>query len=142
MLPRAQRLTTREFAAAFANGRALRHPLLQVRVYVRRANAGFQETASVQTPDVSSDAPLKIVRKRQVEGTRAACVVAKKIGKAIVRNRLRRRVREIYRLHPSRAKLQARGFDLIFLMSPSALTAPADELQRALDDLLRRISRL
>ena len=35
MLPRDERLKTADFAAAFAAGRVLRHPLLQVRVFHR-----------------------------------------------------------------------------------------------------------
>jgi ribonuclease P protein component len=118
MLPRTQRLTTRQFATAFTGARPIRHALLQVRVYRREANVS-----------------------RKMQGTRAAFVVPKKVGKAVVRNRLRRRVREIYRLHASREKLASRSLDLIFLLSPNALNASNDEMARALDDVLRRVLR-
>ena len=118
MLPRTQRLTTRQFAQAFAQARPIRHALLQVRVYRRDVNDS-----------------------RKVGSTRAAFVVPKKVGKAVVRNRLRRRVREMYRLHAAREKLATRSLDLIFLLSPSALNASNDEMARALDDVLRRVLR-
>ena len=118
MLPRTQRLTTRQFAQAFAQARPIRHALLQVRVFHRDANASTK-----------------------AQGARAAFVVPKKVGKAVVRNRLRRRAREMYRLHAAREKLATRSLDLIFLLSPSALNASNDEMARALDDVLRRVLR-
>ena len=118
MLPRSERLTTRQFATAFSQARPIRHALLQVRVFRREPNASTKTA-----------------------GTRAAFVVPKKVGKAVVRNRLRRRVREIYRLHSSREKLAARSLDLIFLLSPNALNTSNDEMARALDDVLRRVLR-
>jgi len=153
MLPRAERLTTREFAHAFANGRALRHRLMQVRVCKRDAKKSETESGerdenvtlnqNVEAATRDKTATRKVaVKTTKVEGARAAFVVAKKIGKANVRNGLRRRVREMYRLHTAREKLRARSFDLIFLLSPNALQASPEELKVALDDLLRRVLRV
>ena len=114
MLPRAQRLTSREFETAFADARILRHPLLQLRVFRRNENG--------------------IVR--------AAFVAPKKLGGAVIRNRLRRRVRERYRLHPLRNdenwKRRMQSCDLIFLISPPALLASPETIDEALEQLLRR----
>ena len=112
MLPRRERLGTTAFASAFDKGRILRHPLLQLRVHVR----GDNELA-----------------------TRAAFVVSKKLGKATVRNRARRRIREIYRLTAARHHGHLAGLDLIFLATALALTAERAQLQAAIEQLLRRV---
>lgn len=120
MLPRGQRLNTACFATAFMGGRVLRHPLMQVRVLRRR-----------------------ILPDQRSSQMRAAFVVPKKLGKAARRNRLRRRVREIFRLHPLRVELSALcDCDLIFVMAPPALAATSTELAEAVTQLLRRASRL
>jgi ribonuclease P protein component len=111
MLSRRERLGTAAFAVGFGKGRILRHPLLQLRVYARH--------------DGDS-------------ATRAAFVVSKKLGKATVRNRARRRIREIYRLSAAHGDGRLAGLDLIFLATPAALTAEGVQLQEAIEQLSRR----
>lgn len=125
MLPRGERLNTASFSVAFAKGRVLRHPLMQVRVLQR---------PSLAQPEKAPD---------HVQRTRVAFVVPKKLGKAVQRNRLRRCVREQYRLHFLRVELRPalRECDLIFVMAPPALTAGSASLAEALSQLLRRASR-
>jgi ribonuclease P protein component len=73
---------------------------------------------------------------------RAAFVAPRKMAKAVARNRVRRRVRERYRLHPRYAdelwQRRLGGCDLIFLIAPAAMTATASALDEALEQLLRR----
>lgn len=111
MLPRAQRLTTSQFDRAFAQAQTVRHPLIVLRAHFR----GDGE-----------------------EIMRAAFVVPKKQGKAILRNRTRRRVRECYRLRVIEDKGKLTGCDLIFLTTPQTHGATQVELNRALEDVLRR----
>ena len=59
---------------------------------------------------------------------RLGITVSAKLGKAVVRNRVRRRFREIYRL--SRSELK-QGFDLVFVARSRAVTASYQELARA-----------
>jgi ribonuclease P protein component len=117
MLPRAQRLSKAEFTVAFQQGRPLRHPLLQMRAYRR-------------SPSTS-------------QSLRAAFVAPKKLGKATVRNRARRRVRECYRLNTKRAALVQdavlNDYDLIFFAAPGVLEATTTQIDEAITQLLRRL---
>jgi ribonuclease P protein component len=127
MLPRAERLTSKEFAQAFAAGKTARHPLLSVRVLRHLAHenaAGSGKTSKIST--------------------RAAFVVPKKQAKAAKRNRLRRRMRECYRRHPALAQWMSalEGCDLIFVASSETHKASFEELNAAFAQLLRRAARL
>lgn len=71
------------------------------------------------------------------EGTTARCGFAlpRRVGNAVVRNRIRRRLREIAR---RRLGAVAPGWDLVLTARPAAAGAPSTELALATDDLLRR----
>ena len=112
MLPRANRLKSAQFNHAFAHSASVRHPLLALKAHARGDDSGE---------------------------VRAAFVVPKKQAKASGRNRARRRLRERYRLHARRAELL--GCDLIFLTTPAAHTATPEELDAAIDELVRRMKR-
>ena len=131
MLSRAQRLTSKEFAQAFAEGRTARHPLLSVRIFHRGSNENAFKNAfsAIETPK----SPV-----------RAAFVVPKKQAKAAKRNRLRRRMRECYRQHTVLLQLKdiLQGCDLIFIAAPAAHEATFEELNAAFPQLLRRAARL
>ena len=112
MLPRARRLTSTQFNRAFANSQSVRHPLVWLKAHRR------------------DDGEPRV---------RAAFVVPKKQGKAVQRNRARRRLRERYRLHAGRDNLA--GCDLIFLTTPATHGAAPGELDAALEDVLRRMEK-
>jgi putative membrane protein insertion efficiency factor/ribonuclease P protein component len=112
MLPRAERLTTTQFDRAFANSQMVRHPLVTVRAHFR------------------GDGEAQV---------RAAFVVPKKQAKkATQRNLIRRRLRERYRLHPSRNLESLAGCDLIFMATPQTQAASEAELDAALEEVLGR----
>jgi len=68
---------------------------------------------------------------------RLGVTVSTKLGKAVVRNRIRRRLREIYRL--SQPQLR-QGYDIILVARSRAAAAPYHELERAYRRLCQKLS--
>lgn len=67
-------------------------------------------------------------RKRRGEGNRLGITVGKKIGKAVQRNRVRRRIREIYRLHEHQID---EGYDLVVVGRTRAVFSTYRQLDSA-----------
>ena len=67
-------------------------------------------------------------RKNRTDHNRIGITVSKKLGHAVVRNRTRRRLREIYRLHE--AEFQP-GWDLVVVARSRAVDAPFDRLTKS-----------
>lgn len=67
-------------------------------------------------------------RKNHTGENRVGVTVSKKLGKAVVRNRVRRRLREVYRLHESRF---LPGWDIVVVARRRAITATFPELTKA-----------
>lgn len=65
---------------------------------------------------------------------RLGITASRKVGKAAVRNRVKRRVREIYRRWSERSRLP--GLDLVVHVQPTASTVPFAELASELTALL------
>ena len=68
------------------------------------------------------------VRKNRLGENRVGITVSKKLGKAVVRNRVRRRLREVYRLHESRF---LPGWDIVIVARHRAVTASFSDLTKA-----------
>ena len=66
-------------------------------------------------------------RKNRAGRSRIGYTVSNKVGHAVVRNRVRRRLREIYRLN--REKMPA-GYDIIIVARVRAAEAPYRKLER------------
>ncbi len=67
--------------------------------------------------------------------TRCGFVVSRRVGKAVERNRVKRRLREILR---RRVTAMAPGWDLVFSARPATASTAYGPLAAAVDDLLRR----
>lgn len=113
MLPRKNRLTSAQFERAFSQSQVVRHPLVQLKAHTRPNEKGEM---------------------------RAAFVVPKKVGKAHDRNRARRRLRERFRLIWVQNEVLD-GHDLIFLATTQTVAASTEQLDEALNEVLRRMSR-
>ena len=75
-------------------------------------------------------------RKNRLDTNRVGFTVSKKMGKAVVRNRVRRRLREIMRLNGERLE---QGYDLILVARGRAVEA---EYRRLEADVLSCCGRL
>ena len=75
-------------------------------------------------------------RKNGREGNRVGYTVSNKIGNAVTRNRIRRRLREIYRLHEGQLK---RGYDVVLVARHRAADADYHRLER---DVLKSFEKL
>ncbi len=73
-------------------------------------------------------------RRNGLEVTRLGFTVSTKLGHAVVRNRIRRRLREIYRLNEAKA-----GYDIVVVVRSAALETDCAALTKALLSLLRRL---
>ncbi len=63
---------------------------------------------------------------------------SRKVGNAVVRHRLKRRIREVYRRWPDRATL--RPLDLVMHLKPEARGAGFAEIQRDVAGLLQGVA--
>ena len=74
---------------------------------------------------------------------RLGITVSKKVGKAVIRNRVRRLVKEIYRLNAHRV---TNGFDIVVVARPAAGSLPREgsfcRLEKALESLFNRLKLL
>lgn len=69
----------------------------------------------------------------ELEFSRYGFSVAKNVGKAVARNRVRRLLREVVRI----ASIKP-GWDIVFIARPAAVTADYHELKRSAEKLLLR----
>ncbi|MFC0042497.1 ribonuclease P protein component [Actinomadura rayongensis] len=113
MLPSANRMRRRdEFGVAVRRGQRAGRPTLVLHLLTR--------------PDAPDDEPL------------VGFVVARSVGNAVVRNRVRRRLRHLMRDHVHRLP---RGSLLVVRANPAAAEARADDLAADLDSALERVRR-
>ncbi len=75
-------------------------------------------------------------RKNQKSYYRIGFSISKKVGKAVVRNRIKRRLRDICRLHEG---IFPRGMDLIFVARVRIKDAKYHTMEKHLVDLVNRI---
>ena len=67
-------------------------------------------------------------RRNRTAANRVGITVSKKLCKAHVRNRVRRRLREVYRLNEDRFQP---GWDIVVVARTRAIQAPFDQLTKA-----------
>ena len=74
-------------------------------------------------------------RKNRLDVNRVGITVGKKLGKAHIRNRARRRIREVYRIHEDRFQP---GWDIVVVARSRVVDAPFDRLVRSYLSLAKR----
>ena len=77
--------------------------------------------------------------KKKRKLSRVGFTVSTKLGKAVVRNRVRRRLREVYRLHLPELKS---GLDVVIVARSRAVEAPYARLEQAFLDACRQLKLL
>lgn len=77
------------------------------------------------TPGFGDGYLVLYARKNRTGRSRVGITVSKKLGHAVVRNRVRRRLREIYRLHEDSF---CPGWDIVVVARSRAVDAPFDRL--------------
>lgn len=86
----------------------------------------------------AADSRLAIyVRRNGRPGNRLGLTVSTKVGHAVVRNRLRRRLREIYRLHEQEL---VRGVDLVVVARVRAGSSYYRQLEESFVRLCRKLN--
>ena len=75
------------------------------------------------------------VAENELDVTRVGFIVGRRIGKAVTRNRVKRRLREAVRL---RYPALTPGLDLVLIARPPVATADYAAISLAVDDLVRR----
>ena len=78
-------------------------------------------------------------RRNGSSENRIGLTVSGKLGHAVVRNKIRRRLREIYRLHESRF---LPGYDIVVVARSRAVTASYQQLEQAYLSLARTLGLL
>ena len=78
-------------------------------------------------------------RKNQLRKNRVGFTVSTKLGNAVTRNRVRRRLRELYRTHEAGFRT---GRDLVIVARTRAVGAPYAALERALLSASEKLSLL
>ena len=74
-------------------------------------------------------------RKNRTEGNRVGITVSKKLGKAHIRNRVRRRFREVYRLNE---EMFQPGWDIVVVARSKAVEASFSDLTKGYLTLARK----
>ena len=87
---------------------------------------------------VSAVSPVMVLycRKNRLGRNRLGLVSSTKLGHAVVRNRCRRRLREVYRLEKPQLKT---GYDIILVARSRTATAPWPERQKQFRSLCRKV---
>lgn len=75
------------------------------------------------------------LRPNSLEHNRYGFVVGRQVGGAVVRNRIRRRLREVIRSRRPRISV---GYDFVLIARPMIVGQPYAELVRIVDELLER----
>ena len=104
------------------------------RRYRLRRNSDFQR---VRQHGRSYASPLMVLAflRNELDHSRFGFVVSKRLGKAVRRNKIKRRMREAVRLRLPRIKS---GFDVVFIARQPTRQASYQQIEQALDALLEK----
>ena len=101
--------------------------------YKLRSNIQFKRVYS-KGKSYGNRLMVLYICKNGLEYNRIGFSVTKKIGNSVERNRVKRRMREVYRLNSCKIKT---GYDLIYLPKKMAKESTYDEIESAMLHLLK-----
>ena len=87
------------------------------------------------TKGVADGLLVLYARKNRTSGNRVGITVSKKLGKAHIRNRTRRRIREVYRLNEEKFRP---GWDIVVVARSKAVDAPFGKLTQSYLSLAKK----
>lgn len=85
------------------------------------------------TPAAGSTEPAQVIEGQ----ARLGLAISKRVGNSVIRNRVKRRVRECFR-HRQRS---LHGYDLVVTGRPAAATLETADVDRLFEQLLKRLGR-
>lgn len=88
---------------------------------------------------IPSDCLLALVQRNTLAHSRIGLTVSSKVGNAVVRARLRRVLRELFRKHRGQ---WPSGLDVVLVVRSSAKEASFAQVSRAFDGVTRKLQRL
>ena len=91
------------------------------------------------TKGVADSYLVLYARHNRLDCNRVGITVSKKLGKAHIRNRTRRRIREVYRLNEVRFQP---GWDIVVVARSKAVDAPFDKLTKSYLTLAKKLNLL
>ena len=106
------------------------------RNYRLRENADFQRLRREGRTQVHPLLVLSVL-PNELEHSRFGFAVGRRIGKAVTRNRIKRRMREAVRVRLQKHEIDA-GWDLVFIARRPIRDASFDQVDEAIGLVLRR----
>jgi len=96
----------------------------------------YRKGKSHATPRIVLYVLKRYIREKDTREVRVGVSVSGKVGKAVIRNKIRRRLKEILRNNPTKIK---RGHDLVIVARDAATAAEYWELERDLFYLAEKL---
>lgn len=103
------------------------------KVYSLKKNIEFKKVYS-QGKNYWNRNLILYVKKNNYNYNRVGFTITKKIGNSVVRNKIRRRLKEVYRLNMQNMNL---GYDLIFIPKKNTVDISYQELESAMLHILK-----
>lgn len=100
-----------------------------------KKNIEFQRVYSARIINGNRTFTL-FIKKNNLYIPRVGFTITKKVGNAVTRNKIKRRLREVYRLNYNKVKP---GYDYVFVVKKTAVDLSYNELESSFLHVIRRV---